>query len=137
MLKDIKLSAEKKNLSVKYILPVRIICHDGTENPAALLKDLPSQAIRGGEPELAVLKNGGYVLFDFGTELAGGIIVTVRYLKEDDAEKRTSPNPSLRAVFGESVSEAMSARGEKNFINDHSMRDITREYGFMSTFRCN
>ncbi len=135
MIKDMKFSKGKNEISVKYILPVRIIGCDNAENAEVLLKDLPSQAIRGGEPECAVLHRGGYMLFDFGTELAGGITVTVRYLKEDEKEERKNPNPSLRAVFGESVSEAMSARGEKNFVNDHSMRDITREYGFMSTFR--
>ena len=135
MIKDMKLSAEQNPLSVKYILPVRIVCDEKTENAEVLLQDLPSQAIRGGEPPLAVLHRGGYILFDFGTEISGGISVTVRYLEDDGETKRKNPNPSIRAVFGESVSEAMSACGEKNFVNDHSMRDITREYGFMSTFR--
>lgn len=133
MKKDMKFSAEKNDITVKYILPVRIIGCDCAQDAEVLLKDLPSQAIRGGEPECAVLYKGGYILLDFGTELAGGIRITVRYLKDDG--DRENSNPSLRVVFGESVSEAMSACGEKNFINDHSMRDITREYGFMSTFR--
>lgn len=131
MIKDMKLSAEKNDLSVKYILPTRILDCGNAENAEVLLKDLPSQAIRGGEPDYAVLQKGGYILFDFGTEIAGGINVTVRYLKEKKDEK----NPSFRVVFGESVAEAMSGRGEKNFVNDHSMRDITRDFGFMSTFR--
>ncbi|MBR4720296.1 MAG: alpha-L-rhamnosidase [Clostridia bacterium] len=132
MIKDMKFSTDKSSLSVKYILPVRIVDFNKTENESVLLKDLPSQAIRGGEPECAVLYKGGHIIFDFGTEIAGGITVTVRYLKDD--EKRQG-NPSLRVVFGESVSEAMGVCGEKNFVNDHSMRDITRKYGFMSTFR--
>ena len=135
MIKDMRFSKQQSELSVRHILPVRIIASGNVTNAEVLLKDLPSQAIRGGEPECAVLYRGGYILFDFGTELSGGIDVTVRYLKEEEGEERKSPNPSIRAVFGESVSEAMSARGEKNFRNDHSMRDITREYGFMSTFR--
>lgn len=135
MIKDMRFSAEQNKLSVKYILPARIIACNNAENAGALLKDLPSQAIRGGEPELIVLNRGGYILFDFGTEFSGGIVVTVRYLKEDEDGERKSTNPSLRAVFGESVAEAMGACGERNFVNDHSMRDITREYGFMSTFR--
>ena len=135
MIKDMKLSEKQNSLSVKYILPARIVLCEKAENAAVLLEDLPSQAIRGGEPPLAVLQKGGYILFDFGSELAGGISVTVRYLKEEENTERKSPNPSIRAVFGESVAEAMSACGEKNFKNDHSMRDITREYGFMSTFR--
>ncbi|MBO4898374.1 MAG: alpha-L-rhamnosidase [Clostridia bacterium] len=135
MIKDMKFSSEKNSLTVKYIMPVRIIKCENAENVEVLLKDLPAQAIRGGEPEVAVLHKGGHIIFDFGTELAGGITVTVRYLKENGEEERKSPNPSIRAVFGESVAEAMGARGEKNFVNDHSMRDVTREYGFMSTFR--
>ena len=135
MIKDMKFSSDKNDMSVKYILPTRIIDCSNAENADVLLKDLPMQAIRGGEPEFAVLNKGGYMLFDFGTELSGGIIVTVRYLREEDNDKKKKMNPSIRAVFGESVSEAMSECGEKNFVNDHSMRDITREYGFMSTFR--
>ena len=135
MIKNLKFSAEKNDISVKYILPVKIIDIDRAENSGVLLRDLPSQAIRGGEPECSVLYKGGHILFDFGAEISGGIIVTVRYLVDDESIKRTSANPSIRVVFGESVAEAMSATGEKNFINDHSMRDITREYGFMSTFR--
>ena len=135
MIKDMKFSADENKISVKYILPVRVVNSKNAENAGALLKDLPAQAIRGGEPELTVLHKGGYILFDFGTELAGGITVTVRYPEDDGTEERKSFNPSIRAVFGESVAEAMSMRGEKNFVNDHSMRDITREYGFMSTFR--
>ena len=129
MIKDMKFSGVKNDISVKYILPVRIIDSNNVNNADVLLKDLPSQAIRGGEPEYALLQNGGYILFDFGTELAGGITVTVRYLKDN------RKNLSLRTVFGESVSEAMSGCGEKNFVNDHSTRDITSEHGFMSTFR--
>ncbi|MBQ6907160.1 MAG: hypothetical protein IJQ28_02170, partial [Clostridia bacterium] len=79
MIKDVKFSTEKNEISVKYILPTRIICHDKAENQAVLLKNLPPQAIRGGEPEYAVLHKGGYILFDFGSEIAGGISVTVRY----------------------------------------------------------
>ena len=135
MIKDMKFSAEKNDISVKYILPVRLIDHDKAENAEVLLRDLPSQAIRGGEPACAVLHKGGYILFDFGAELSGGVIVTVRYLIDDEKIERAAANPSIRVVFGESAAEAMSASGEKNFKNDHSMRDITREYGFMSTFR--
>ena len=129
MIKDIKFSKEKNDLSIKYIMPVKIIACDNTDNAEALLKELPSQAIRGGEPEYAVLHKGGYVLFDFGTEFAGGISVAVRYFEAGEK------NATIRTVFGESVAEAMAKSGEKNFVNDHSMRDITGEYGFMSTFR--
>lgn len=133
MIKDMKFCTEKNGISVKYILPVRIIDCDNADNSEVLLNELPSQAVRGGEPEYAVLHKGGHILFDFGTELSGGISVTVRYFKKDG--KEIIKNASLRTVFGESVAEAMSASGEKNFVNDHSMRDIIGKYGFMSTFR--
>ena len=133
MIKDMNFSAEKNDISVKYILPKKIIICENADNGEVLLKDIPSQSVRGGEPEYAVLHKGGYMLFDFGTEIAGGISVTVRYFEKDG--KNVIKNASIRTVFGESVAEAMSASGEKNFVNDHSMRDITAEYGFMSTFR--
>ena len=132
MIKDVKFSTEKNEISVKYILPTRIICHDKAENQAVLLKNLPTQAIRGGEPEYAVLHKGGYILFDFGSEIAGGISVTVRYFNTDGQAKK---NTQIRTVFGESVAEAMGTNGEKGFANDHSVRDFTGECGFMSTFR--
>ena len=94
MIKDMKFSTEKKELSEKYILPTRIVSSAKVDNAEVLLNDLPQQAIRGGEPERATLYKGGYILFDFGTELSGGIVITVRYLKEDNPDERNSPNPS-------------------------------------------
>lgn len=133
MIKDIKFSTEKKNISVKYILPSRLISCDKADNAEVLLAELPSQAIRGGEPEFALLWKGGHILLDFGTEIAGGISVTVRYF--EDGEKNIVKNASIKTVFGESVAETMGQSGEKNFVNDHSMREINGRYGFMSTFR--
>ena len=132
MIKDVKFCAEKNEISVKYILHVRIIGFDKADGAEVLLKNLPQQAVRGGEPEYAVLHKGGYILFDFGSEIAGGISVAVRYFETDGG---TVKNASIRTVFGESVAEAMGKSGEKNFVNDHSVRDLTAEYGFMSTFR--
>ena len=133
MLRDLRFSAAGSGVSVRYILPLRIVGRNDADHTEVLLKELPPQAIRGGEPELALLHKGGSILFDFGTEIAGGISVTVRCFRKDGKEQ--VKNASLRTVLGESVAEAMSVSGEKNFTNEHSVHDMTGQYGFMSTFR--
>ena len=52
MIKNMKFSSENNSISVKYILPVRIVKCEKAENAEVLLKDLPAQAIRGSEPEV-------------------------------------------------------------------------------------
>lgn len=60
----------------------------------------------------------GYVMLDFGEELYGGVSL---------ACGRGEKNHKLRIRFGESVAEAMSELGERNSLNDHSVRDTVLE----------
>lgn len=58
---------------------------------------------------------GAYLLLDFGKELCGGLRIVTR----------NAPTVTrLHLTFGESVSEACAAIGEKNAGNDHSPRDM-------------
>ena len=80
----------------------------------------PFLNLNGSEGESAgciVIKNGGYILLDFGCELNGGIKLAIQTTSENDTK--------VRVVFGESVMEALSELGEKNSGNYHSIRDIT------------
>lgn len=66
------------------------------------------------EPEVTVIKKGGYVLLDFGKEICASLRLLVR---DSLCDKK------VRIVYGESVSEALSSIGEKGATNDHATRD--------------
>lgn len=65
----------------------------------------------------------GFVVLDFGMELAGGIRI-LTYGVENDLH--------VRITLGESLSEAMSTLNEKGSCNDHSNRDAVMELGTLS-----
>ncbi len=66
------------------------------------------------EPDVTVIKKGGYVLLDFGKEICASLRLLVRDCLGDR---------QVRLVYGESVSEALSSIGEKGATNDHANRD--------------
>lgn len=108
-------SKETGNFKFKYIPPVRIIKECNADNSQALLSSLtrhPSFT----KNNTCLIKKGGYILVDFGCEIAGGIEFTTQYDLSVSSSK-------LHIVFGESVSEALSTLGEKNSGNFHSVRD--------------
>ncbi len=108
-----------------HIKPQRIVTETNTENSAVLLENGLSQAVFN-KKNCAVIKEGGYILLDFGKEINGGIAVTTQDV---------SNGAKYRIVFGESVMEALSDLGEKNSGNYHSVRDMTVDAVFMSTQR--
>lgn len=107
----------------KFLLPRRILKISGkVENPEKLLADKPLQI---GLSELhttnLINKNPGEpagVLLDYGCELHGGI----RLL---NAAGNAGGCVQVRLRFGESAGEALSEIGEKNAVNDHTVRDMT------------
>lgn len=119
-------SGYKSEIITEYIIAEKIIISQNASNAQLFLSDTPRQAVLGNE-NICVIKNGGYILLDFGEELHGGLSVTV--------QKVSGTAPKLRVVFGESVMEALSYIGEKNSGNDHSPRDITSEINDYTTFR--
>lgn len=119
------ISKHKNNLTTEYIVPERIIISENCERPHLLLEDTPCQATFGNS-DVFVLKAGGFVVLDFGEELHGGAVITVRAVKA---------GVKMRVVFGESVTEAMSNVGERGATNDHSLRDIVMEAVVLSTHR--
>lgn len=110
----------------KYIMPHKIICVKDVDFAERFLQEKELQA--SVNDECAVIKKNGYILFDFGRELCGGIAITVR---------KTSIDPKctrLRVVFGESVMESLSEIGLKNSTNNHSMRDTDIAVSYLSTY---
>ena len=69
---------------------------------------------------------GAWVLLDFGKEICGSARIVTRAVRSADKQAH------WRITFGESVSEACSAIGEKNATNDHSSRDFEIVTPFMS-----
>lgn len=130
--------SEKINtVTKKYIVPQRVVLSQGADNPQWLLNDTSRQATLG-VTNVCLLEEGDYVVLDFGSELQGGVDITVNRV-EGKAEDKASDYcfyGKMRIVFGESVSEAMSSIGdEKRAQNDHSTRDMTVVTSNWSTMR--
>lgn len=114
LFENTRFSNDDYRMKTKFILPLRVVLEEACENSAILLEKSARQPFLGNY-SAAGLKPGSWVLLDFGRELQGGIDVTIQ---------KVSDNATIRIVFGESVSEAMSSIGEKNATNDHSTRDM-------------
>ena len=88
-----------------------------------LLKTKPASVSFGTTECVKFEGPGSFVVLDFGKELCGGIRIITRHAKD---------MAKWRLTFGESLTEAYSAIGEKNATNDHSPRDIEVVTGMMS-----
>ena len=75
--------------------------------------------------DCVTVKEGGFILLDFGHELHGGVSITVQSASSLPAE--------MKITFGESVMEALSNLGEKNSNNYHSVKYWTIPVWHMST----
>lgn len=136
-LNEFKYSNEKNEITKKYIVPVRVVVEQDAANTQWLLNDSPRQALLNSRGS-CVLNKGGYVVLDFGSELQGGVDITVdKVIKENnDIEGSYCNYGKIRIVFGESVMEALSSINDgRNALNDHSTRDMTVETVSMSTMR--
>lgn len=110
----------------KYIDLQRIVTEKGVVDSKYFLCDKEAQAVFNDE-QCAVIKDGGYIVLDFGKELNGGIVITTQSVSNDNAK--------YRIVFGESVMEALSELGNKNSGNHHSIRDMIVDAVFLCTQR--
>ena len=100
---------------MQFIKPIKIITSSrDIQNIDNLLLDFPNQIELTGNNE-STLKNGSFVIFDFGKEYSGGIRIFTKHIAD---------NSSIRIRFGESVGEACSDIGYKGATNDHSPRDF-------------
>ncbi len=95
-----------------YLLPVSICGEQKTFNSCLLTTTSASQVYLNNN-DVCILNPKGYIIFDFGKEIQGGI----RLLTARGSSK-------VRVRFGESLGEACSGLGEKNSTNSHSTRDF-------------
>lgn len=132
-LKNLNFSKEKNNLVTKYLVPTRVVTYKDTENAEHLLRDLPKQSLIVNN-SFCRINDGGYVLLDLGSEIQGGVNITVNRVTNEKGDHIKYGR--MRIVFGESVSEALSTIGDGNgALNDHAPRDITVATCSMSTQR--
>ena len=101
----------ENNVITEYIFPKSVPYYENAENVAALTNTTELQ-ITLVEPRLTLIRKGGFVVIDFGRELAGGVRILTK-----------TSDGKLRLRLGESVSETCSNVGEHGSTNDHALRD--------------
>ena len=67
-----KISAGTSAVTTEYVFPVAVVCAEKTENAEAITKEKELQ-INLVEPQLTRIEKGGFLVMDFGRELAGGV----------------------------------------------------------------
>ena len=102
---------------MQYVYSKKIIAMQGFDGVENFHKEKSFQ-IGLNERDLTIARGKGYVIFDFGKELSGGVRILTFLVK--GCQK-------LRLRFGESVGETCAEIGEKNATNDHSLRDFCVE----------
>ena len=100
----------------EYVTPVRVVLAEGVENAEWILHSKQEQVYKRNSGVMT-LKQGGFILLDFGRELQGGLRLITEYGDE-------LGRVGIRIRFGESVGEAMAELFEDNARNDHSPRDM-------------
>ena len=113
-------TTEKSPLSSFVIQPTRVVWQSdkGVEHAKNLLLPHSGQAVLKESVSPLVIKPGGGIVLDFGTELTGSVELFTPMTKKKEM-------PSVRVRFGESVAESMSDIGERGAQNDHALRDMT------------
>lgn len=130
---DLADHCEKDDMAKVYIIPKRIIWKTENDTASVVNEEILLQKRRGqislNINKSCVLRNYGGnagILLDFGIEMQGGIQILAWSCGENNK------NAKLRIRFGESVMEAMSdLGGEKNATNNHSVRDLAVEVGYL------
>lgn len=95
-----------------YLLPIKIVCAEKCDNAEFLLRATDKQIFLDSAED-CVLKKGGFIVFDFGKELHGGLRIL-----------NGRATTLLRIRFGESVAETYAELGENGACNDHAARDF-------------
>lgn len=134
-LNNFKYSTEKDTLKREYLVPTRVVTYKDAQNAEHLILDTPRQAVIGAN-DGCMLKEGAYIVLDFGSELHGGVSISTSKIVKNEKNPYESgcSYGKLRLVFGESVSEALSSLGDGNgALNDHAFRDFTVDVSNLST----
>jgi alpha-L-rhamnosidase len=131
-----KLKVKKEPRTTYYVDPVRMIWQSSEpdaviERPELLMAGRDGQSLLSAAmDQVCILRHEGSapgILFDFGTELHGGVQITI--VGGSNKERRTA---KFRVRFGESAMEAMSELGgAENATNNHAVRDGIFEVSYM------
>ncbi len=98
----------------EYLPSVRLVASEGIEAPERLVGRLEYQSSNViKKEECCGLKQGAYILLDFGREIHGGIRITTAGFDKGGR---------IRVRFGESVSEAMTTPNQDHSIHDEELR---------------
>lgn len=95
------------------ICPQRIVYSTASVIDGERLFNCKSEQIAVKESKLTNISNKGYVLFDFGKEMSGGVRLV----------SNVTNDCKVRITFGESVAEALASTGYKNAVHAHSVRE--------------
>ncbi len=107
----------------EYLPSVRLVASEGIEAPERLVGRLEYQSSNViKKEECCGLKQGAYILLDFGREIHGGIRITTAGFDKGGR---------IRVRFGESVSEAMTTPNQ-----DHSIHDMELQLPKMGCLDC-
>lgn len=98
------------------LMPAEIKAMQDISGADNLLEEKPACVSFSTDRSAEFTQKGSYVILDFGKELCGGIRLISGSVAEGPAQ--------FRLTFGESLTEASAAIGEKNATNDHSPRDF-------------
>ncbi len=97
------------------VIPVRVYAQGDCPCANSFLRDGELYASLYPQEDMPVFRGRGFLLFDFGKEMCGGIRIVYH----------RSPRPAkIRIRFGESVGECCAELGHKNAGNEHSVRDF-------------
>ena len=122
----------------RYLCPKRVVWTQGCVHDADhLLIPKTSQATLTTEADqVCVLENKGgenaAVLLDFGIEFNGSARIITWQIEGSGGNRA-----DLSVRFGESAMEAMTPLGVQNTTNDHAIRDMTLNIGFLSAIETN
>ena len=99
------------------VFPVKVLASEGEFVNLQALTEPCDLQIGLSETHLATVRGKGFLVFDFGKELHGGVRILAQVIE--------GAGTRVRIRTGESVSEVYAEAGEKNAENHHALRDIT------------
>ncbi len=115
-------------MNISYLRPTRIVEKSENISNEEVLFTNDYEQIFLNDSSCFSCVGQGYIVLDFGKELAGGIRILSSFLEGQKSRLQ------IRIRFGESLSETRAEIGEKNATNDHAVRDMVVDVPDLSDF---